>query len=242
MDLRQQAALTFNAASAHGSVVMRDRLIARRTSTINQIRAFLLERGITFRQGRAFLLRTMPSILEDPEQRLSPMMRGLLSVLYKQWQELEHSIDELSSRIEKLAETDEACKRLRTIPGVGPLVSTAMVAALGNGSAFTKGRHFAAWLGLVPRQHSTGGKPKLLGISRRGNNYLRRMFIHGARSVVTQVRRDRHPLGMWMNSLEARAHRNVLVVALANKIARIAWAVLNAGKPFESSFAVAARL
>ena len=106
------------------------------------------------------------------------------------------------------------------------MVATAIVAAVGNGSAFAKDREFAAWLGLVPRQYSTGGKSKLLGISKRGNQYLTRLFIHGARSVITHVDRQQHPLGKWMNQLETRVHRNVAVVALANKLARIAWAVL----------------
>ncbi|MGH9547464.1 MAG: transposase [Terriglobales bacterium] len=116
------------------------------------------------------------------------------------------------------------------VPGVGSLVATALVASVGNGAAFGKGREFAAWLGLVPRQHSTGGKPKLLGISKRGHPYLRRFFIHGARSVAMHLNRDEHAIGAWMNQLESRAHHNVFVVALANKLARIAWAVLAKGK------------
>jgi transposase len=111
-------------------------------------------------------------------------------------------------------------------PGVGVLVATALVAAIGNGSTFRQGRDFAAWLGLVPRQHSTGGNAKLLGISKRGNPYLRRLFVHGARSAILHVNRKEHSLGEWIDKLESRAHRNVAVVALANKSARICWAVL----------------
>ena len=118
------------------------------------------------------------------------------------------------------------------MPGVGALVATAMVASIGNGSAFRKGRDFAAWLGLVPRQHSTGGKAKLMGISKRGNEYLRRLFIHGARSVMMHANRLRHSVGAWLAQLETRVHRNVLAVALANKLARVAWAVLATEKPF----------
>jgi hypothetical protein len=111
---------------------------------------------------------------------------------------------------------------------IGPVVATAIVAAIGNGAAFSKGREFAAWLGIVPRQYSTGGKAKLFGISKRGNPYLRRILIHGARAAVLHIKRDRAPIGAWLDALDARAHKNVVIVAMANKLARIAWAVLSA--------------
>jgi transposase len=120
------------------------------------------------------------------------------------------------------------------IPGIGPLVATAIVASIGNGAAFHKGREFAAWLGLVPKQHSTGGKAKLYGISKRGNCYLRKILIHGARAVVLRCKRDRIAMGAWMTALEARAPRNVLIVATANKLARIAWAVLSTGQDYRA--------
>jgi transposase len=126
--------------------------------------------------------------------------------------------------------TDAARQRLRQIPGVGPLVATS-VAAIGNGAAFRKGREFAAWLGLIPKQYSTGGKAKLLGISKQGNRYLRKMFIHGARTAVLRLKREGSLIGASMNGLEARAPRNVLIVAMANKLARITWAVLSSGQP-----------
>lgn len=211
---------------------VRDRLVSRRTSVINQLRAFLLERGITFRQGRSYLRKQIPDLLEDGEQRLSPCMRRLLDHLWQEWKALEEQVEALSREIDEIASQDAVCQRLRDIPGVGPLVATALVAAVGNGAAFTKGRDFAAWLGLVPRQHSTGGKAWLLGISKRGNTYLRRLFIHGARSIVMSLNRDNHAIGKWMSQLEARTHRNVLVVAVANKLARIAWAVLAKGEMY----------
>lgn len=211
---------------------VRDRLVSRRTSVINQLRAFLLERGITFRQGRSYLRKQIPELLEDKEQRLSPRMRRLVDRLWQEWKTLEDQIEALSGEIEEIASHDAACQRLRDIPGVGPLVATALVAAVGSGAAFTKGRDFAAWLGLVPRQHSTGGKAWLLGISKRGNAYLRRLFIHGARSIVMSLNRDNHAIGKWMSQLEARTHHNVLVVAVANKLARIAWAVLAKGEMY----------
>jgi transposase len=214
---------------------VRDRLVSRRTSVINQVRAFLLERGITFRQGRVYLRKHIPELLGDAEQKLSPRMRQLVDRLWQEWKALEEQIEALSREIDSIASQDAACQRLLGVPGVGPLVATALVAAIGNGAAFTKGRDFAAWLGLVPRQHSTGGKAWLLGISKRGNAYLRRLFIHGARSIVMSLNRDNHAMGKWMSQLEARTHRNVLVVAVANKLARIAWAVLARGEVYRST-------
>jgi hypothetical protein len=117
-------------------------------------------------------------------------------------------------------------------PGIGPVVATAIVAAIGNGAAFRKGREFSAWLGIVPKQHSTGGRARLLGISKRGNTYVRKILIHGARAAVLRIKRDRVPIGAWMDALEARAHRNVLIVAMANKLVRIAWAVLSSGEEY----------
>jgi transposase len=171
-------------------------------------------------------------ILEDAELELSPLMRHLLGQLWQEWKTLESQIGVASREIERIADEDAECQRLQQIPGVGPLVATAMVAAIGNGSAFVKGREFAAWLGLVPRQHSTGGKATLLGISKRGNPYLRRLFIHGARSILTRTHRDKLAFGSWMDQLERRMHRNVATVAVANKLARIAWAVLAKGETY----------
>lgn len=213
---------------------VRDRLV-HRTAIINQIRGFLLERGITFGKGPAKLRNNMATVLEDAEQNITPRMRRLLHRVWQEWKRLEVDITELSDEIERISNQDAACKRLRQIPGVGPLVSTATVAAIGNGAAFRKGRDFAAWLGLVPKQHSTGGKAKLYGISKRGNLYLRRMFIHGARAVLLRVKYDTAGLGQWVHRLEARTARNKVIVAVANKLARIAWAVLFRGEAYRHS-------
>ena len=137
----------------------------------------------------------------------------------------------MNDEVERIASSDAACVRLRQIPGIGPLVATAIIAAIGNGAAFQKGREFAAWMGLVPKQYSTGGKAKLSGISKRGNRYLRKILIHGARSVVLVCKRDRLAMGPGVTALEARAPRNVLIVAAANKLARIAWAVQSQRRP-----------
>jgi transposase len=213
---------------------VRDRLIARRTSVINQLRAFLLERGLVFAKSPAKLREHMPEILENAEEDLTPRMRNLLAMLWNEWKDLELQIEEMNDEVERIASSDAACMRLRQIPGIGPLVATAIVAAIGNGAAFHKGREFAAWLGIVPRQYSTGGKARLYGISKRGNGYLRKILIHGARAVVLRSKRDRIAIGGWMTALEARAPRNVLIVATANKLARIAWAVLSSGQDYRA--------
>jgi transposase len=211
---------------------IRERLVQRRTALINQIRGFLLERGITFPKGPSHLRKNMADIVEDADANLTRRMRILLDRLWVEWRQLDYDVEMASEDIERIAGEDEACVRLRQIPGVGPLVSTATVAAIGNGAAFRKGREFAAWLGLVPRQHSTGGKTKLLGISKRGNSYLRRMFIHGARAVLLRVKYDTGNFGQWVRQLAARAPRNKVIVAVANKLARVAWAVLFNGVPY----------
>ncbi len=213
---------------------VRDRLIARRTSVINQLRALLLERGLVFAKSPAKLRERMPEILENADEDLTPRMRNLLAMLWNEWKDLELQIEEMNDEVERIASSDAACMRLRQIPGIGPLVATAIVAEIGNGAAFHKGREFAAWLGIVPRQYSTGGKARLYGISKRGNNYLRKILIHGARAVVLRSKRERIAIGDWMTALEARASRNVLIVATANKLARIAWAVLSSGQDYRA--------
>jgi transposase len=213
---------------------VRDRLITRRTSVINQLRAFLLERGLVFAKSPARLRERMPEILENADEDLTPRMRNLLVLLWNEWKELEQQIVDMNYEVEQIASSDPACTRLRQIPGIGPLVATAIVAAIGNGAAFRKGREFAAWMGLVPKQYSTGGKAKLAGISKRGNLYLRKILIHGARAVVLRSKRERIAMGAWMTSLETRAPRNVLIVATANKLARIAWAVLATGQDYRA--------
>jgi transposase len=219
---------------------VRDRLVHRRTALINQIRGFLLERGIAFAKGPAKLRQQMPLLLEDGEQNLTPRMRGLLERLWQEWKSLNEEVEGVSDDIDTIGAEDAACQRLRQIPGVGPLVSTATVAAIGNGAAFRKGREFAAWLGLIPRQYSTGGKPRLLGISKRGSIYLRRMFIHGARAMLLRVKYDTGRLGQWARELEKRVPRNKAVVAVANKLARIVWAVLSSGNEYRNAEIAAA--
>jgi transposase len=152
---------------------------------INQIRGLLLERGITFRKGRRHAEACLPGILEDADNGLSGLLRMLLMQLQDELRQLQSQIDEADARIAKAAREQEPCQRLMAIPGIGPLTATAVVASIGNGAEFRKGRSFAAWLGLVPKQESTGGKQKLLSVSKRGNHYLRRLSVSGARAVLT---------------------------------------------------------
>src|SRR5215469_2490716 len=211
---------------------VRDRLVQRRTALINEIRGFLLERGITFAARPIQLRKNLPLVLEDAEQKLSPRLRWLLERLWQEWKQLDIDVETITDAIERISHEDALCRRLRQIPGFGPLVSSATVAAIGNGAAFRRGRDFAAWVGVVPRQHSTGGKQKLLGINKRGNVYLRRMLIHGARAVLLRVKYNTGGFGQWVHRLTKRAPRNKVVVAIANKLARIAWAVLSSGKEY----------
>lgn len=213
---------------------VRERWIGRRTALINQIRGFLLERGITIRVGAEHLRKNLPTILGDATNGLTPCCRHLLQQLREELQQLDLELDGVTREIGKLAREDESCQRLISVPGIGPITSTALTAAVGNGTGFQKGRDLAAWLGLVPRQNSSGGKTTLLGISKRGNRYLRKLFVEGARSAFCRLNRKQHVLGNWMNQMEARKPSSVAVVALANKLARIAWAVLTTGQPYRA--------
>jgi transposase len=206
----------------------RSRLIGQRTAVINQIRGFLLEHGIAVRQGPAGLRRSLPLILAQRTDVLSRRMVHLLEDLAQDWRGLDDRVAKLSSQIEEIAREDGHCQRLTGIPGVGPLIASAMVAAVGEGTAFGRGRDFGAWLGLVPKQISTGDRTILGGISRRGNTYLRRLFVQGARAVLLRPESwPRYGFGRWLTAAAGRLHRNVLAVALANKLARIAWGVLH---------------
>lgn len=212
---------------------VRDRLVQRRTALINEIRGFLLERGITFAANPIHLRKNLLGVIEDAEQNVSLRLRWLLERLWQEWKQAEIDIQAITDEIERISKENALCRRLRQIPGFGPLVSTATVAAIGNGAAFRRGRDFAAWVGIVPRQYSTGGKQKLFGISKRGNVYLRRMLIHGARAVLLRVKYDTGGFGQWVHRLAQRAPRNKVIVAIANKLARIAWAVLSSGKDYQ---------
>ena len=228
VDLKSQGQLDMQ--TLHRS---RDRLVAERTALINQLRAILLERGLIAPQGKRKLGQFL-SVLMDEQggADLSPRMVQLVEDARAQWVELDRRITAFDGELVRWAKENEDARRLTTIPGIGAIVASGLVAAVGRAESFDRGRDLAAWLGLVPRQFTTGGKAKLLGISKRGNKYLRRQLIHGARAALPYVAERDTPLGRWAKGLMSRAHRNVAVVAFANKLARIAWAVLRRGQRF----------
>ena len=219
---------------------VRERWVTRRTAVINQIRGLLLERGITLRKGRRYLDEALPGILEDADAKLSGTLRLLLGQLKLELDQLALRLEEAEGLIEQTVQESEACQRLMQIPGIGPVTATAVISAVGNGAAFRKGREFAAWTGLVPREHSTGGKQKLLGISKRGNRYLRKLFVQCARAVLQQKTKQAPGLKVWLEKITSHAHRHVAAVALANKLARMAWAVLATGEAYRAPLPAAA--
>ena len=206
---------------------VRSRLVSGRTRLVNQMRALCQECGVVMPQGIRAFRSEITSICEDSGNDLTPHMRCIVTDLIEELSELEKRIDRVTREIEAAAARDEMARRLTTIPGIGPLSATALLAAVGDGKQFRKARDLAAWLGLVPRQYSTGGKPTLLGISKRGNPYVRRLIIHGARACLIHMKSARDRFGEWIEKLRARMHPNKIVVALANKIARIAWVILS---------------
>jgi transposase len=218
---------------------VRSRLVRQRTGVANQIRGFLLERGITVRQGLMPLRKAMPEILSAKSDVLSPRMINLIGELSQDWRRLDERIAGVSTEIEALAKQDANCQRLMSVPGVGPIVSSAVVAAIGNGAGFKQGRDFAAWLGLIPKQESTGDRTILGKISKRGNKYVRTLFVQAAHVVlVRRPRTARQGLWPWIEQASKRLHRNMLAIALANKLARIAWAVLARGHAYQPRITV----
>lgn len=212
---------------------VRERLVGEPTALINQLRAILLERGVVVPQGKSKLALRITAILDGEEGKsLGRRILELIGDMRSQWQELDQRITAFDAEFSAFTKENEEARRLVTIPGIGAIIASALVAAVGKADAFEHGRDLAAWLGLVPRQSTTGGKPRLLGISKRGNVYLRKQLIHGARAVLPHLVDHETALGRWIKGLLARVHRNVAVTALANKLARIAWAVLRRGESF----------
>ncbi len=206
---------------------IRSQAVARRTAQTNQIRGLLMEYGIIIPQGISYVRQQIPLILEDAENDLTYLFRELLLGLYDEMVHLDQRIKTLEVKLETLCAQNEDCQRLLSIPGVGLLSATALVAAIGDIGVFKSGRELAAWLGLVPRQHSTGGKPTLLGISKRGDAYLRTLLIHGGRTVVRVAANHQDRRNRWVCKLEERRGKNITAVAVANKNARTAWALLS---------------
>jgi transposase len=205
---------------------IREELMGQRTAKVNQIRGLVGEYGIIAPLGIPRLRLALPQWLEDAGNDLTDDFRALLADLADDLRHLDERIVSLDKRIAQGVKDDPVARRLLELRGVGPLIASALAGALGDGKSFTKGRDFAVSLGLTPRQHSTGGKDRLLGISKRGDPYLRKLLIHGARSVIHHSKDKDDGLSRWLKGLVARRHINVACVALANKTARIAWAML----------------
>jgi transposase len=214
---------------------VRDQLIGQRTATINALRAHLAEFGIVAPQRQAGLRQLLATLAAIEDERIPPLAREVLHPLVDHLRGLEGRIAELDRRLVALTRTDPVCRALCEVPGVGPVIATAFAATVPDASAFRSGRHLAAWLGLVPRQHATGGKPRQLGLSKRGDGYLRRQLIHGARALVKVSPGHTGRLWSWINGLRARRPFNVVVAAVANKLARIVWAMLSRGAAYRTA-------
>ena len=213
--------------------------VAARTALGNQLRGLLAEYGIVIPQGLAALRRALPGILEDADNGLSDVFRPLLQRGQQQLAELDGHVAYYTAQLERQGRDDEAVRRLQTIPGFGPIVASAFYSLVGDGQGYRRGRDVAAALGLVPAQHSSGGKAVLLGISKRGDRYLRSLLVHGARAVVRQAAAKDDPLSAWLNRLVATRGINKATVALANKLARIGWAVLHRHTVYQPAKATA---
>jgi transposase len=227
----QQAVLSLHRA--------RQGFVKARTAQANQIRGLLIEYGITIPQGIVHITKRIPEILEDGENELPGVFRQLLQRLGEHLKELNRQAIELDTQIQTWHRKSEASKKLACIPGIGPLTASALIASIGDAKNFKNGRQLAAWLGLVPRQHSSGGKPRLQGISKRGDTYLRTLLIHGARSVIRVAEGKTTPTHNWAINLVERRNKNVATVALANKNARIVWALLTQNREYQSDFVLA---
>ena len=216
---------------------MRSQCLRDRTALSNSTRGLLGEYGISFSKGLAVLRRKIPELLEDADNGLSHRFRNLLARRYEQLVEIDEHIAFYTKELELLSKQDDACQRLQTIPGFGPIVASAFRSTIGDGRAYSRGRHAAASLGLVPRQYSTGGKNVLLGISKRGDKYLRKLLVHGARTVVLHAANRDDPLSRWINRIRERRGYNRAAVAMANKMARMGWAILRHNTSYEPALA-----
>jgi transposase len=222
---------------------MRGLAVERRTAQVNQIRGLLLEYGIEIPQGRAAVSPRLPEILEDADHGLSECFQAELRGLADELRHLDERVAHDDAQIETIAQRHPQAQALMTIPGLGAKGATALIAAVGEDPRlFKNGRGLAAWLGLVPRPHSTGGRERRLGISKRGDVYLRQWLIHGARAVLRWVERKDDPTSRWAMGLKGRRHPNVAIVALANKIARSAYAVMTTGKPYDPTLGALANV
>jgi len=226
----QQAVLSLHTA--------REGFVHARTAQANQIRGLLIEFGLTVPQGIRHIFERVPEMIEDGSNDLPGLFRLVIDRLLEHLKTLDKNVTELEREIEQWHRSSEPSRRLATIPGIGPITASALVATAGDPSNFKNARQFAAWLGLVPRQNSSGGRTQLLGISKRGNAYLRTLLIHGGRALVQLARTRVAWAGSWLSQLVGRRHHNVAAVAMANKNARLAWTLLSSGEAYEAVRAV----
>ena len=217
---------------------IRSELITQRTAKANQIRGLVAEYGLVAPKQLSSLRAAIPCWLEDPQNGLTGDFRALLHGVWNDLLDLDERVGEMDQIIKRLAANNEDCVRLQQLRGVGPMISTAMVATMGDGRQYHKGRQMAAAIGITPRQHSSGGKDRLLGISKRGDVYLRTLMIHGARSVIARAKHKDDRLSRWVTGIATRRYPNVAAVALANKTARMAWAILRNKVDYDPNFAM----
>jgi transposase len=208
---------------------VRERLVTARTALVNEMRGLLAEYGIVLPQGMAKFRQALLSTLEAEHTKLTPLGQDLFHKLFAELGKLDVELAYYQDKLEALAQAHPVCQRLLTIPGLGPLTATVLMAAVGDARVFKNGRQFAAWLGLVPKQYSTGGQTRLLGISKRGDSYIRKLLIHGARATLRWARTKADRRSQWIRGLLERRGWNRTAVAVANKNARIVWALLNRG-------------
>jgi len=211
---------------------IRQRLVSSRTQLVNQIRGLLAEHGVVVGRDISRLRRVLSEIVEGTERALGEILQELVSEIHQELAALDERISSYDRRIRNLFRTNEMCQRIGKIEGIGPITATALVAAVGDQSCFKNGRQFAAWLGLVPKQRSSGGKSRLFGISKRGDRYLRTLLIHGARAVLGKAGNKRDTRSVWINQMRERRHPNVVAVAIANKNARIIWSILSRNEEY----------
>jgi len=217
---------------------IRAELITQRTAKANQIRGLVAEYGLVAPKHMSSLRAAIPCWLEDAENGLTADFRSLLHGVWNDLLGLDDRVCEMDKLIKRLAENHEECVRLQQLRGVGPMISTAMIATVGDARQYHKSRQMAAAIGITPKQHSSGDRDRLLGISKRGDVYLRTLMIHGARSVVANAKHKDDRLSRWVTAIATKRHPNVAAVALANKTARMAWAMLRNETDYDPDFAI----
>jgi transposase len=236
--MREVAVKSIEQQSIQALHRLRRSAVGDRTALCNQVRGLLAEFGINLNQGVATLRKAIPCLLEDAENGLHTLFRDALSLKYEPLCQLDEWVKNLSDTIQKEANEHHEMKLLQSIPGYGPILSSTFYSVIGDGKGFRKGRDASASIGVVPRQHSTGGKNVLLGISKKGDKYLRSLMVHGARSLIKHAHKKEDALSVWVTALIERRGKNKATVALANKLTRIGWAVVRTGKPYKENYAV----